>query len=141
MQKSLVFIVIVFFSLMAEVIVAQVDEGVIETLTPADFYEKLKYEENSLLVDTRSLSEFKKSRLLNAVHAPSRAILFPLLDEMPKDQAVFVYCGRGFESGIVCKIIHEKGFQHIYNLKGGFYAWRKKDMPLDKEKIDGKKNE
>lgn len=117
------------------------EKGDVKMLRPAEFYEKLQTSKNAVIVDVRSSSEYKKSRIPNAFHAPKRAILFPFLDSLNKDQAVFVYCGMGMESGIVARMIKDKGFKEIYNLKGGFSAWKKKDMPLDKKKVHGTTND
>lgn len=113
------------------------DDKVIVVLSPMDFYEKLKASNEALIIDTRPASDYEDFRMPNSVSAPQRSVLFPILEQANKNAPVFVYCGMGAKSGIVCKLIKEKGFKKVYNLKGGLRSWKRKDMPLDKVKKNG----
>lgn len=47
------------------------------------------------------------------------------IEALDKDKTYLVYCKMGGRSAKACGIMEEKGFEKLYNLKGGYTAWSK----------------
>ena len=44
--------------------------------------------------------------------------------EIPRDAALVAYCGHGERSSSALSILEGLGFERLYNLAGGFGAWK-----------------
>lgn len=50
--------------------------------------------------------------------------LVPLnLDKIRKDVPVIVQCKSGGRSGQICRFLEQRGYDNVYNLRGGILAW------------------
>jgi rhodanese-related sulfurtransferase len=88
---------------------------------------------NPLLLDLREPKEFDGRTLPNAVHVPlsqlaSRASELAQYVSRP----VIAFCDRGQRSGGATSVLEKQGFKEIYNLSGGFRAWRDAGLPVTK---------
>jgi rhodanese-related sulfurtransferase len=56
------------------------------------------------------------------------------LDQLPADKGakIVLYCRSDRMSNIAAKTLVEKGYTNVYNLVGGFDAWEKVGLPLEK---------
>jgi hypothetical protein len=43
--------------------------------------------------------------------------------ELSADDVIIVYCGSGYRSALAGAFLISKGFQHVYNMAGGFNDW------------------
>lgn len=50
------------------------------------------------------------------------------VNKLDKSKTYLVYCRGGFRSAKACKIMGKLGFEHLYNLKGGYQAWEREDI-------------
>lgn len=106
------------------------------TLKPMEYLERMQNSNDYLLIDVRTVVDYNKITLPNAQYAPKRAVLFPLVDSLDDETPIFVYCSEGIRSVMVCNILSKRGCKHIYNLKGGIRAWKKKNLPVEKIKAN-----
>jgi rhodanese-related sulfurtransferase len=88
---------------------------------------------NAVLVDVRETKEYEGGRLPNAVHIPlsqleGRAAELARYTGKP----VVAYSMNGERSGLVNKALVRLGFADVYNLKGGFRAWKDAGLPVEK---------
>jgi len=88
---------------------------------------------NPLLLDLREPKEFDGRTLPNAVHLPlsqlgSRASELAQYVSRP----VIAFCDRGQRSRGATSTLEKQGFKEIYNLSGGFRAWRDAGLPVTK---------
>lgn len=88
---------------------------------------------NPLLLDLREPKEFDGRTLPNAVHMPlsqlgSRASELAQYVSRP----VIAFCDRGQRSRGATSTLEKQGFKEIYNLSGGFRAWRDAGLPVTK---------
>jgi len=86
-----------------------------------------------LILDVRTKQEYDKGHIKNSKLIP--------IDELPnrldeienyKDKKIFVYCRSGSRSRIALKLMKDKGFRFIYNLKYGIIDWRNNGQQIEK---------
>ena len=77
------------------------------------------------LVDVRTPNEYAGGKIKNAklinVMAPN---FQSSLDKLDKEKPLYLYCRSGVRSVRAAKIAEKLGFKEIYDLKGGFNAWK-----------------
>jgi rhodanese-related sulfurtransferase len=88
---------------------------------------------NAVLVDVRETQEYEGGRLPNAVHIPlsqleSRGAELARHTGRP----VVAYCMSGNRSRMAGNALGRLGFKDIYNLKGGYRAWKDAGLPVEK---------
>jgi len=84
---------------------------------------------NILLIDVRTPNEYASGHIQNSVNIDYRAENFKeLIQELDKNQDVYVYCKVGGRSGSAAKMMEKMGFKKVYDLDGGISNWEKKDL-------------
>lgn len=71
-----------------------------------------------IIIDTRSPLEYKMGHVSGAVNIPPDRFMAGLpaeLSDIPKDQAIIVYCLSGSRSNVVKHILEQQGFSNITN--------------------------
>ena len=88
---------------------------------------------NPLLLDLREPKEYDGRTLPNAVHVPLSQ-LAARGAELAKyvSRPVVAFCDRGQRSRAAAAVLAKQGFTEIYNLSGGFKAWRDAGLPVTK---------
>jgi len=91
--------------------------------------------QDALFVDIRGDAEFLDSHLPGAVHLPPKSVgdAAKKLKAKPQ-QPLIVYCNAGNTSGRAAAQLRAAGFANVYELKGGFGAWRSAGYPLEGKK-------
>lgn len=98
-----------------------------QQLDSASFQVGIEDAEASIILDVRSPAEFASGHLEGAHNINVMAGSFTQkINQLPKDQPVFVYCKSGARSKTACNMLHKAGFESIYNLSGGIMGWRGK---------------
>lgn len=88
---------------------------------------------NAVLLDVREAKEFVGGHLPNAMHIPlsemgSRGAELAKLTSRP----VIAYCERGQRSRAAGSALAKMGFADVYQLTGGFRAWKDAGLPVVK---------
>lgn len=86
---------------------------------------KLKNDENAVILDVRTEEEFSEGNIPNALNInifKGQAFVYEL-EELDKSKNYYVYCRSGGRSGQACDIMNDMGFENAYNLMGGFSEW------------------
>lgn len=84
------------------------------------------------LVDVREYAEFAGGRIAGAK-------LLPLgeLDkrhaELDHNKPIYVMCRTGRRSGAAQQKLKALGFTNVVNVAGGFEAWKKEDLPFERD--------
>lgn len=80
--------------------------------------------QTDFLLDVRNLDEIEKFGKLQGATIIPLPTLRDHLDEIPKDKKIIVYCQKGQRGYLAWQILSQSGFDHAYNLKGGFLQAR-----------------
>jgi rhodanese-related sulfurtransferase len=81
--------------------------------------------ENTVLLDVRTPGETAKGIIEGAIEIDYRASDFAeKLSELDPNKTYLIYCASGGRSGNTCGKLNEMGFGKVYNLKGGYSAWK-----------------
>lgn len=97
--------------------------------TPFDAVNIQQYKEdyfgqkNHVLIDVRTVGEFKQGHLKGAKNIPLDRIENKL-DKIPRDKTVVVMCRSGNRSRMACSKLAQAGYDNITNFKGGIIAWQ-----------------
>ena len=89
--------------------------------------------QNAVLLDVREAKEYAAGHLPNSMHVPlselpGRGSEFAKLTSRP----VIAYCERGQRSRAAGPALAKLGFTDIYQLTGGFRAWKDAGLPVEK---------
>ena len=101
---------------------------------PYDFHLTWLKTDKALLIDVREFFEYKKSRIKDAVNIPSSGNLEFAGDTLDKELSLFLYCTSGFRSKRVAEKFGVMDFARVYNLEGGFKAWKRDEFPVERKK-------
>jgi hydroxyacylglutathione hydrolase len=52
-----------------------------------------------------------------------------MADQLDRTRPVAVHCQSGYRSAIAASVLERAGFLQLYNIPGGFDAWRSSGMP------------
>ena len=76
-----------------------------------------------ILLDVRTVDEFKERRIRGAVLIPDNELKNRAEKELPdKNMTILVYCRSGRRSENAAKILHSLGYQNVYDF-GGINNW------------------
>jgi thioredoxin 1 len=104
-----------------------------EVLTPDEFEKKLSTIKDKQVLDVRTAEEFANGHLAQATMIDYYKSDFKLqVAKLDKNKPLFVYCGSGARSESATEILEELGFKKVYDLKGGYRAWKSAGKPITK---------
>ncbi|MFT4660701.1 MAG: rhodanese-related sulfurtransferase [Patiriisocius sp.] len=82
-----------------------------------------KMDTDIYILDTRELVEYETSHIPNALHVGYLFFKMKSIKDIPKGATIVTYCSVGYRSGKLGERLIRKGFQNVYNLKGGVFSW------------------
>lgn len=88
-----------------------------------------KLDEAGTLVDVREADEYVAARVPQARLIPMGQ-LPARLNEIPRDEPVYLICRSGNRSGAMLDLLLAQGFD-AYNVAGGTQAWVESGRPVD----------
>ncbi len=102
-------------------------------ITAVEFKEKIESIKNVQIVDVRTPQEIKNgyikgARFIDINNADFRSNI----SQLDKSRPVLVYCAAGGRSANAAKYLEKEGFKEVYDLQGGFGAWRNNNFPVEK---------
>ncbi len=74
----------------------------------------------AVLIDVRSVEEFNREHIPNAVNIPLEQISTINYD---KNTSIIVYCQTGIRSKEAADTLSKMGYTSLYNLDGGLLNW------------------
>jgi hydroxyacylglutathione hydrolase len=92
-------------------------------VSPSD-YEKMKDEEEIILIDGRDKIAFNAGHIDKAINIPSPD-LRNRWQELDQAKSIVVVCNSGVRSSVGISILKQKGFEKLYNLAGGMQGYER----------------
>ena len=98
--------------------------SIVKVLPSDEFKARLTNNENALLIDVRTPSEFNSGHIKGAKNMDMRSTKFlNAFDGLKKSKPLYLYCRSGVRSRQASKQLAKIGFTEIYDLKGGYLNW------------------
>ena len=89
---------------------------------------------NVAILDVRTDAEVKNGKIPGAKVLDFKAEDFKQqVRKLNKNKQYFVYCRSGVRSANAARIMVNNGFKDVYNLKGGYEAWKKNKAGANKK--------
>lgn len=122
---------IITFFMVVSGIAGYAQSGVVKDLSPAAFKSKMDSLSGEVLLDVRTPDELAKGVIPGAAYLDYfRKDFESAVGKLDKDKTYFIYCAAGGRSAETAELMARLGFKRVYNLKDGFAAWKKKNMPV-----------
>ena len=84
-----------------------------------------------LIIDVREEKERKAGFLSNDLNIPMGQVKAKM-DTLDKSKNILLYCKSGTRSDRIADILSKNDFKKVSSLKGGFNAWLKADLPIQR---------
>lgn len=97
-------------------------------LSPQEAFEKLQ-NNDALIFDLRQFEDFEKEHIKDALFLDLDH--WQILLKPVRDQKIILACYRGNKSRKAVLFLKENGFEHVFNLQGGFNGWKEAGLPMD----------
>ena len=89
--------------------------------------------EDALVVDVREPGEYGTGHALGAKNLPLARIESGAGDvAKKKDATLILYCDSGDRSGKAAAALRKQGYTKVFNLSGGFGAWKQAGLPVER---------
>jgi len=84
-----------------------------------------------LILDVRTAREFSQGHVEGAKLLPIRELQHRVEEiSAHRDEPIFIYCRSGNRSTVAARILMDRGFERIYNLRYGIVEWTREGLPL-----------
>lgn len=115
-----------FFLLLTPILQAQVS-----SLSPDDFYDKLKTEQAPQLLDLRNDKDFANGHIKKAINYDYNDEGFEhfVLQNFNREKTLYIYCLSGVRSSEAIIYLSELGFKKIVELEKGLVNWSANSKP------------
>ena len=84
-----------------------------------------------IILDVREEKERSAGFLNNDLNIPMGQVKAKM-DSLDNSKNILVYCKSGTRSDRIADILSKNDFQKVSSLKGGFNAWLKADLPIQR---------
>jgi rhodanese-related sulfurtransferase len=91
----------------------------VPTISPND----VKNKKDAVILDAREIEEYNTSHLPNALFIGYNDFQKAVLNNIPKDKPIVVYCSIGYRSEKIGEKLQKMGFKQVYNLYGSIFEW------------------
>lgn len=99
------------------------------TISALDANELIDSNQNIIILDVRTDTEFGEEHIEKAINIPVQELL-DKIGELDKNSIILVYCRTGIISAQASEILADNGFTNIYNMDSGISAWKNEHLPI-----------
>ncbi len=96
-----------------------------------DAEELLPIKDEVYIFDAREKEEYQLSHIPGAKYIGYNSIDWSVLENVPKEADIVVYCSIGYRSEKVAEKIRDKGFDKVKNLYGSIFEWANRGYELE----------
>jgi molybdopterin/thiamine biosynthesis adenylyltransferase/rhodanese-related sulfurtransferase len=83
-----------------------------------------------VVVDVRESDEWRQGHLPQAIGIPRGFLELRIEEKIPdRTTPVILHCASGTRSLLAARNLRDMGYENLYNLQGGFNAWKDKGLP------------
>ena len=94
-------------------------------------FDRLVKQNNGILLDVRTSSEFNNGHIANSGNLNFYSLSFrKKLSLLPRDQAIYLYCNTGYRSEKAAEFLLNNGYSNVYNLEHGIMEWDLEEFPV-----------
>ena len=84
----------------------------------------------TVLLDVREGDEWRQGHIPQAVGIPRGFLELRVEEKVPDHKTpVILQCASGTRSLLAARSLRELGYENVYNLTGGFNAWKDRGLP------------
>ena len=84
----------------------------------------LRTEKEVVILDVREADEYALCHIDGALHIPLSEVSADHETLAPRrGESIYIYCHHGMRSLQACQLLHDGGFERVYNIQGGIDAW------------------
>ncbi|HKN09419.1 MAG TPA: molybdopterin-synthase adenylyltransferase MoeB [Pseudomonadota bacterium] len=84
----------------------------------------------TVVIDVRESDEWRQGHLSNAVGIPRGFLELRIEEKVPdRKTPIIVHCAAGARALLAARALRELGYENLYNMTGGFNAWKDKGLP------------
>lgn len=94
-----------------------------QQILPEDLNEKIKAQENFVLLDCREQDEHDYTKIEGSILIPLSEFQERAVKELNPDDVIVIYCHHGMRSWQACLYLEGHGFKNVINLAGGIEQW------------------
>jgi len=102
---------------------------------PPELFQDLADSPHALLLGFREPEEYRRAHLAG-VQLCSLRHLLEHVDDLPRDRTLLLCCRSGRRTSRALRVLEDQGFEHVYGLRGGIFAWRCHQLPVIVEDDD-----
>ena len=114
-------------------------EAQVSHVSAAEAIELAKHED-VVIVDIRDIREVQREgRIPGSFHAPRGMLEFWVDPASPYHKPIFaedkrfiIHCASGWRSLLATQVLTRMGLSPVYNMTGGFVAWKEAGGPVEK---------
>ena len=107
-----------------------VDQYISSTIPTMDVDELHRGINDYVILDAREREEYLISHIAGAHFVGYDKFDPSVLDGIPTNQKVLVYCSIGYRSEKIGEKLEEMGYDRIFNLYGGIFEWTNRGYPV-----------
>lgn len=101
-------------------------------LSPKEFRTNLKADQDAVIVDVRTATEFREGSLAHALNIDYLSNSFlETVESLDRSKHYYLICRTGRRSVRTGILMKNWGFQHLVNLEGGLTAWQQEGQSLE----------
>jgi adenylyltransferase/sulfurtransferase len=92
---------------------------------------KMMQKPGTVVLDVRESDEWRQGHIEQALGIPKGFLELRIEDKVPdRKTPIIVQCASGARSALAARTLHnELGYENVYNLTGGFNAWKDAGLP------------
>ena len=107
-------------------------QPVVENVSSKDMKRAMESESEVVVLDVRQPSEMGVGKIPGAENIDIRQDEFWLrFKELNKEKKYYIYCTNGGLSTSAARVMKQMGFKNVYNLLGGFEAWKSEGYVIE----------
>ncbi len=84
----------------------------------------------AVVIDVRESDEWRQGHLPQAIPIPRGFLELRIEEKVPdRKRPIILHCASGLRSLLAARALREMGYENVYNMAGGFNAWKNAGLP------------